>query len=514
MASFSVDLKIESDMFPEIGNPLSVKPAKEAKPSRNLRGEYVSYSQAANLANEFSIRKFRNKNPELLEVDVNKMNLKFDYEKETSKTYKFLGMDIDEDYNAVIKIGNGHVVVGSLFDKEEILKEVENNFNHVLSNVVGYSVGSYRFKEELIKRKGEFESLSKSLKLAVEGLSKDTVRELSTALKTGVAYDMADRNAISSGLDLDIVNDKLLEKLNVSSSGGFVSDFKSILLNLVNQKNIERADARGDYSQVNLILLTAILNSWCALAKKYSGMYSSLACMDLWSNLDKKLVGEDVFYDKMRQCISVTNNDSGEVSNEIISFAGVAKNGSASDDNVVRQYSSDALREISECILTGNFNYCSADFSELLMGFADLDGVDDIYSVSNKELQALSVLDSLQYIDEDATLCKESYDLNNPEERGLFVKSSIRSYERNFKEFKPAHNYDVTEALADMVDRGDIASTSNIVPETEVVGSEEDDSSVVVTDNREGISSTQKLKDLQRVMKLVFKATSKISEAF
>ena len=113
--------------------------------------------------------------------------------------------------------------------------------------------------------------------------------------------------------------------------------------------------------------------------------------------------------------------------------------------------------------MVGNLSYNEApDIRAILLSNIDSTDIDDLWSLTDEEAQALSVLDSLRYIDEDADISRESYDMNDPDQRGLFVKSCIRSYDRNFKEFKPATQYDVTEALAELVERGDIESNPEI----------------------------------------------------
>lgn len=124
----------------------------------------------------------------------------------------------------------------------------------------------------------------------------------------------------------------------------------------------------------------------------------------------------------------------------------------------------------------------------------------------------MSVIDSLRYIDEDADISKASYDMDDPEQRGLFVKSCIRSYERNFKEFKPVTNYDVTEALADIVERGDIESN----PEVTMDAYTQDQSLTgdVVTSTQGQVVMKVNTQDLKRIMKLVNKFSKDILDGF
>ena len=85
-------------------------------------------------------------------------------------------------------------------------------------------------------------------------------------------------------------------------------------------------------------------------------------------------------------------------------------------------------------------------------------GVDGFTGLSLEEAQAFSILDSLRYIDEDAEFSKETYDMTDPEQRGLYVRSAIKAYERNFREFKPVRSYDVTERMVDLVENVGVES--------------------------------------------------------
>lgn len=488
MASFAVNVDINSDKFPEIGSPMSPVSLKDAKPNRALKDEYNDYLQEQNTAYLSGIRNLAYIDSSMLSYDSKNLSFKFNYETETSKTYKFLGMDIDENYDAVVKLGTGHIVVGSMYDKTRVIE--------ALRNICRY------------KREGMLELCVDIL----DRLSQNDFREISTAIKAGIAYSLSDYAKGSGYIDMDRVK-VLLDKVSGYKNSNTVAEFKSILLNLVHSKKIEQEEVKtsDESDTVYAILLAAIMRGWSELVEIYNGVYSMTACLDLWTNLDRKLVGDEEFFGKFRDCVKVSDNATGELTDRTISFSGVSKDGSASDANVVRRYASESFRELANAISNESLAASDVDYGDILLGFADVSGIDDIYSLTKEEIQALNVLDSLQYIDEDAVLCKESYDMNNPDERGLFVKSSIRSYERNFKEFKPANNYDVTEALADMVDRGDISSKETLIPDSEVNGDTED---TIVTSSRDEIKANINIKDLQRVMKLVFKSTSKLLSGF
>ena len=486
MASYSVKIDIASSMFPEVGTPIYPNTVKDAKPSKDIKEDYVDLVQGTDMARGSMDRAMRDS--VIDEATPQCLKMHFDYEKDTSKTYKFLGMDVDEDYNAIIELGTGHIIVGSMFDRDVVLNNVKNYRSY------GFSDSD---KELCVN--------------IVNSLNQEDVRKISTAIKTGIAYDVIRKASNSYGsVDASMLTG-LVNILN--KDGGNISnlEFKSILLNLVHAKTQEQLATKSSGSSKDMaaIVLSALMLYWSDLADEYSAIYASLACLDLWSDVNKKMTSGEHFNSLMSKCVTITDNATGLDDGGIISFAGISKNGATTDDNITRKSSADAMRALSSTLKGGSQNI---DPIDLLVGFADLDGIDDVYSLSREELQALSILDSLQYIDEDAILCKESYDMNNPDERGLFVKSAIRSYERNFKEFKPAENYDVTEALAEMVERGDISTNPNIVipKEDATEGSVED----TVTASKEDLNVQVNKKNFLRIMKLVNKSTSQILKGF
>ena len=147
-----------------------------------------------------------------------------------------------------------------------------------------------------------------------------------------------------------------------------------------------------------------------------------------------------------------------------------------------------------------------------MVGNVNIDAFDNPYDLTPSELQAVSNYDSLQNIDEDAKVCVSSYNLNDPEERGLFLKSAIKSYEKNFREYKPENNYDVTTAMSDLIERGE-SFKDILVPETEYSG----DGSVVgyiTTDTPEMIEIKLTKQNLLKVSKLIGKTLKPIYELF
>ena len=137
------------------------------------------------------------------------------------------------------------------------------------------------------------------------------------------------------------------------------------------------------------------------------------------------------------------------------------------------------------------------------------EGIDNLTELTAEEAQAMSILDTLNYVDEDASLVKQSYDMSNPEERAKFIKSSIKFYERNFKEFKPAAHYDgITDSMAELIEKGDGAGTlidnnGNEVPVSDIM-----------TGSVQDLRIAEFKKNLLKVLKLLSKSLLKIEKGF
>lgn len=482
MASYSVRLNITPSSFPETGTPLFPIEPKVVKPSKSDRPDYNSYYSEAGMISG-SVSNTLRRMPTCNFCDgANGVDVGLDYEKETTKTYKFLGMDVDENFDAIIKMSQGHIVVAHMFDREEVLR--------------------------WFKRSARGTNLPDSI---ITDLPEDVIRKLATGLKTGTAYDIAKKfnNSLNPedlrGL-LSIVSNFLDSKTSTDTL-----EYQSILLNLVHvRKNEHESIGRTQSSEdIASYIISSIFSYWGSVVSKYNSLYSFLSCVDIWGDMNRRITGQDNFNSRFTRCLSVTDNATGQSEESMISFTGISIDRSMSDPNVIRTSSASSLMSLKEAMTFGSFD--GFDPKDFLIGFFDSDNIDDVYSLNENEMQAMSVLDSLRYIDEDAHLCQESYDMNDPEQRGLFVKSSIRSYERNFREFKPVSDYDVTDALADMVERGDVVTNPVLVSQS-VANS--DTGEPVVTSSIEEIDVRVNKNKLLKILKLVYKSTQQVLKDF
>lgn len=102
--------------------------------------------------------------------------------------------------------------------------------------------------------------------------------------------------------------------------------------------------------------------------------------------------------------------------------------------------------------------------------------------------------------------------MSDPEQRGIYVKSAIRSYERNFKEFKPVSNYEVTEAMAELVERADPQYEARVsLDMVSAASTPYFGNSDVTTDTVADIAEVDK-KSFLKVLKLSKKMFSRIND--
>lgn len=511
MSQYTLSLKINTSDFPELGNPLSPNKETAKKVPKAHRDDYKGYMQSCDIGMGEALYRVhdnvRQGSACQSEEDVNSIKINLPYDTETGKTYKFLGMDIDEDFNAVIKIGEGHVVVDSMFNRTRMDSLIQKtNYRH----------------------SGLDEEWTEKMLLQINDTVKDTViRKIATSMKTGVTYSAIKEWDPDKATDYEHFFSTYVDNIRQeikgdddSASIGGGSLYSSIILNLVNAEELEKLSIKGNTlgqdedseKKIVELYLSTLFTYWSQVSKVYSGWITELAAFDIWSDLNKKVIGEGEFNRRFSKCVDITDNNTGEVVGNMVSFAGVSRNGGVVDQNIVRDQGAVNLEHFSDTLNRGR-NYSDNSPQDMLkyvlLSMVDDEDIEDVYSLSDEEAQALSALDSLRYIDEEAAMSRASYNMNDPDERGLFVKSAIRSYERNFREFKPADNYDVTTALAELVERGDIES-NQVVSQEILATKSEDEVGDIVTLSGESVKVKADVQSLKKVMKMVNKFSKDI----
>lgn len=534
--------------FEGLGNP--AVPAKKMKfpGTKQYDSDYAGYAQSCSSTfgrdgKELdSISQLSTGGLIRASADKLSLSIPFEYEDEgdssIKNTYKLFGMDVNADFEAVIKVGNGYAIVGSLFDKgklESFCNEEIEKAKAALNSGWGGDGAA------------KLLNLHQEVKDIIDSLTLDQVRKFATSLKTGALYSMGKAKEgdlqyadFFTKYKTDLAQD--FEIVAGNAVGNTPVPYSSVLLNIAS-RNAKEAKAAATTSQVSVssdIRLQAILRAfgkvWAELMGTYQVVKNTLSSIDLWSYFAKKSMGERAFNDKLAQAIVVSDADTGEAENTVISFAGISKNtvvgaGDSDIDTIESAMSSvsDLHKAFGEQVDERVLD--SIDFSALIgscansedlqatrgsMSIGTISGYNVYYpgqsSTSLEELQALSVMDSLSYIDEDASVCRSSYDMSDPEQRGIYVKSAIRSYERNFKEFKPVSNYEVTEAMAELVERADPQYEARVsLDMVSAASTPYFGNSDVTTDTVADIAEVDK-KSFLKVLKLSKKMFSRIND--
>lgn len=529
MSSFELSINIKGSEFPELGCPTTpvkkVNIVKGLKPSKfekdTFKDDWGYYESDVNSLYKDRVRKLDGVNGNDIKDDY--MSLKLHFEKDISKTYKFMGMDIDEDFNAVIPIGSGAIVVANMagIGKGEVEEKLGTKYKNTFSSKSGKA--QYDEATNIINR-----------------IDSNGFRRILTRVKCGGLFSCIKNISKNKGIDRDIYLDvkeytDLLKNVAVSSN--------SIILSIINEKEKKKNEIDLDSykkspgswdtdsdsnSDLEEIILARIFIYWSDVLNYYKSVHTLLSTLDLWSNLGKRALGDKDFNNRMGSCCSIVDNETGEVTNRVVSFTGVSESFSIAGKELLFEEISNSYNNLALSIsgrgTTDNSKFIEGEDAVDNLFKGNFDQTDVFVGQNNKisldEMQALSSLDSLRYIDEDAELSKSSYDMKDPYDRALYVKSAIRSYERNFKDFKPAGSYDVPNTLAELVENDKIESNPIISYEEFLDKAEKN----AITDNdrqRDIVTSTmEELKaglgrrDLMKIMKLVSKLSDRILKNF
>lgn len=526
MSSFELSINIKGSDFPELGCPVS--PVKKAAIDKGVKsdkydkdafkGDWKDYEGDVNTLYKDRVRKLDGVNGN--EVKDDYISLKFHFEKDISKTYKFMGMDIDEDFNAVIPIGSGAVIVANMA-----------------------SVGKGEVKETLGKAfEGTFFGTEKANYIKAMGILNrmdgNGFRRILTRIKCGGLFNLIKSISNNKGVDRNIYSD-IKEYTDLLKNEVVVSS-NSIILSIINDKEKKKSEINldsykkleeDDEAGLEEIIFSRILVYWSDVLNYYKSVYTMLSNLDMWSNLGKRALGDRTFNSRMGSCCSVVDNETGELTNRVISFAGVSENFSIAGKEFLYEQISNAYDNLalsisgrSSSTIRNNSMFIEGEDIVDSLFIGNFDQTDVYYDENNKitldEMQALSSLDSLRYIDEDAELSKSSYNMKDPYDRALYVKSAIRSYERNFKDYKTVSNYDVPNTLAELVENEKIESNP-VISYEEMFNkdrmkavTDDDKQRDTVTSTLEEMRTGVGRRDLMKVMKLVSKLSDRLLKSF
>ena len=499
---------IDSNMFPTIGTPNN--PKEDAKLPRGVKREYkVGYTNSTTVINDVLTRfdtdfGLTAGTSSLYSLSPDQFQANFEFTDDVLRTFKFLGMDVSDDFRAVIPIGSGYVVVGDMFDRDALKSYLDNSSDY-----------------------------HPDVKTLVDAVDEMDIRKIVTAMKTGTMY------SISKGVSMDVqdINDysesivkyfKGLGEELVSNNfdvGKEATLFSSIILNLVhNKESVVNAVSRGmsDLDETTLAqqFFSVLMQYWGFVIDSYAKTATALSSLDLWTYYGKLSVGERAFNERLisKGAFDVVDNVTGELYQERnISFTGVTRNLNVIGKYVELSNLADEVKSLGKDL--GNSLFRSSlsdnilDIMQSMVPEEDFDyGVDGFTGLSLEEAQAFSILDSLRYIDEDAEFSKETYDMTDPEQRGLYVRSAIKAYERNFREFKPVRSYDVTEKMADLVENVGVESVK-LTPIDKNDPNEYNTTDLVTSTEKE-MQINYDIQSMKKAFSLVRRSLDKVVKSF
>lgn len=507
--SIALNINLNSADFPEIGLPLYPKSSKDVKSQiPQLKGKIKSDYDLYVQSEERSTYDIQRDIKDVLSgsCDGNGIAFSLSYEKGIPHTYKFLGMDINDDYQAVIPVGDGYVIVGDMFDcKSIIAAPSEIDGDSLLHNV---NSNAYRLSINFLK-----------------SCSSEFARKITTALKSSVLFEEykaaedADVDHMGPEIQARVV-DIVKEYMGVGSPDGSMT-YKSILLNLVHEDMAKKAEIGKTDSNDSMGAATAVAIQlfcyWNSILKTYLTIHKALSSIDMWQSVGRRLLGDKEFNSRLEDSIYLTD-DSGKLPG-IASISGVARNWDILDTNTNREAASTAFRTLTRKMASPYTEFNRESVRDLMISNIDWEKFDNPYELSAEDLQAVANYDSLKFIDEDVKVHAEAYDLDDPTERGMFIKSVAKSYDRNLRDYvsKDDYNSVLVDSISDLVDRRNniLARTSSDATSfTNNTDTDSEDLAYTVTSSSNELMTAETKGLMLKVAKLIRKNLEHIDKMF
>lgn len=497
---------------------------------------------------------------------INSFNLDLEYiDGEVPKTYKFFGMDVDEEFESVIKLPSGYVVVDSLLDREGIqnILDTLHNRNNLkeMFNLKQLDLGEAIADENGNLTDSAYEEIYNEMLEAVKTLDERDVRAIVTRLKLGGIYDIYSN--LKNGKELkpilteisDMLKDSVKDSLDSKYAQN--SSLKSIILTMVKEES-RKKDAVSHVATeidkdvlvkaVSYLLVGVLIDSWADISEKTTKIRMVMASMDAWSDVNRRILGDEGFFNKVNGLGCMTIGGSLKPSKadkkKMIAFNGQFINGNVMyDEYMSRDLNSQIVPQLAKFFGCGIIDKDTVtqtsnkiigfDYEELVETFADdadmllasnidREQIKDYDKLSCEDLQAISAVDSLVYIDDEAKIMKEQYDFTDPNERQVYLKSVLDMYNTEFRDFRDRED-EVDESLYELVENPDKVSNrirASIRDKAykdddgqDTVGNEESPI-MAVTESETMMKVRENKKILQRIGKLIYKMLKEVDKDF
>jgi hypothetical protein len=380
--------------FIPLANPIT------GKPNKALKDEYdnlITTIKQFNTTNFEGTHIYTNSGADIT-VDLRTVNA-------LPQTFKFLGMDVTENLGVFIKGSYISVYVGNLINPSKL------KFATVDSTVAVAPTLYPNLMKVLTPD---------TVKITIERLKHENFMTLDTSYSNPTHMH---NNTESSGYDfLDPIVD-LMQK-GVTENIPFLS----VTLNYISGSFLKVTTADASEKDINTYVYETLLGYWNGLLDRYKQMSALLSAYSLFFDVLKRAFS----YDKVAESIklSLTQGSFGDIG----CFEGFAKGGIIQGRQMSCDIADSLLSGISTCKSAGFATY---DFPARIYATTmfDYPNTVDVSSLNLTECVSYSILDTLKFVDKDLELVTNTYDMNNSEEREVFLKSTIKCYKKKFENY-------------------------------------------------------------------------------
>jgi len=404
-----VILELKASNFPETGIPFKLnKVLKYTKDNKQYKKDWEEFVEhCRSIKNVSDIDDFYSNSLDTTTIEMQVFNGK-------PKTFKFLGMDVTEDLDVVIQGSYGTIFVGELYNPDIV--------SRILKNV-------QRIDEAKIDR-------------IITGINKDTLLVAIENLKLGSMVNAPDKMSgfDSSAFSDDVKHFDFLKPVidDVLNLGGMT--YSSIVMNLVNTK-ISTGDVPTEKEVLNAIY-TGICTNWNTLIHRYYLVSRVISAYSMFLDLYGKLFGKDT----TRKIVNQSSKPAGLIG----CLEGYAKDSSIEGRTLSCTVAKDLIGSVMILNVAGN-STMKYPIETYMTTMFDFSNKVDITTMDKKTALAYSVLDGLKYTDEDLNLVSQNYDMNDPEEREVFLKNVITGYKKKFENFNNDRGISIDDNIINAV---------------------------------------------------------------
>lgn len=323
---------------------------------------------------------------------------------DSPNTFKFFGMDVTDDLDVVIKINAGTILVGNL------VKEIRDN--------VDIAMGS-----------GAMTYLN--------SITKESIKDLVLDFKLG-KFNAGDPKVVV----------KPLEDIKVDDTNSTMSIIRSFLLDI----HKSTKDITGNVGGVSGTqgLCVGIYSAFNSIINKYTIMKECVGMVELYFELLKGVEGTNTL--NILKGITNTNGLPIECGYNLFKGSG----GENIFDDVCNLSVGQTF--VSECgdIVRGVSFRSTFGVEDVMITMGNYGAGTNIYTMSDKDLLAGSVLDMMAYKDEDLII--RGFDLQS-EDKDVLISNVLKTYKQKFRDF---HDEDVADSIIELLGGDNVEDVINV----------------------------------------------------